>query len=157
MILFISVAKTGFNLMQRLSKALMSQSPYQRGKIRLGGRSSIPSRLLSLNPLISGAKPDSTASTPPATSTSSLNPLISGEKSDRSVGRIHTELNVSLNPLISGAKSDSQKDVSNSQNRKVSIPLSAGQNPTLQITGIILAQILSQSPYQRGKIRPSTL
>ena len=37
--------------------------------------------------------------------------------------------------------------------KKVSIPLSAGQNPTLADVGGLPEPIVSQSPYQRGKIR----
>ena len=83
---------------------------------------------------------------------------------------------VGLNPLISGAKSDFKitlkenggvssqspyqrgkirRNLSRKNRRRgmVSIPLSAGQNPTFHFFCERFHSILSQSPYQRGKIR----
>ena len=106
MILFISVAKTGFNLMQRLSKALMFQSPYPRGKIRHTGYKEYWTIIVRLNPLISGAKCD----TPDARKT------------------VHHS-SVSI-PLSAGQNPTLTSHSVKKTGHCVSIPLSAGQNPT---------------------------
>ena len=132
MILFISVAKTGFNLMQRLSKALMFQSPYPRGKIRHTGYKEYWTIIVRLNPLISGAKCD----TPDARKTvhhSSVSiPLSAGQNPTLTSHSVKKTGHCVSIPLSAG-QNPTCENCCFHRRLAVSIPLSAGQNPTVAL------------------------
>ena len=171
----ISGAKSDSMLNVDLGIDGKSQSPYQRSKIRLEGGNRIPFSVRSLNPLISGAKSDTEYVPYLGWVIVSQSPYQRG-KIRRTVGSPFQKRETSQSPYqrgkirpvqVKGAPSDNSVSQSPYQRGKirlssqilagtlftVSIPLSAGQNPTTIERLKCVRKLASQSPYQRGKIR----
>ena len=147
----ISGAKSDSMLNVDLGIDGKSQSPYQRSKIRLEGGNRIPFSVRSLNPLISGAKSD--------TEYVPYLGWVIVSQSPYQRGKIRL---CSIRRSFQGKRSQSpyQRGKIRLLRAKetpggivVSIPLSAGQNPTRVLERDHKTERGSQSPYQRGKIR----